>query len=64
MKIAGFEIIMSVTSMQGYDAVKVGVSASACSMHGLLCDPEYAGRTFLRNVRGLLPDYTALHRRR
>jgi hypothetical protein len=26
-------------------------------------DPEYGDRTFLRNVGGLLPDYTASHHR-
>jgi hypothetical protein len=44
--------------------VKVDVSASAFSMHGLLSDPKYAGSIFFPNVRGLLPVYTALHRRR
>jgi hypothetical protein len=29
-----------------------------------LFDPEDAGDTFLQNVRGLLPDYTALKSRR
>jgi hypothetical protein len=31
---------------------------------GLLFDSEYGGSTFLRNVRELVPDFTASHPRR
>jgi hypothetical protein len=39
-------------------------SYRACCLLGLLFDPEAGGSMFLRNVRKLLPDYTASYPRR